>query len=217
MSQQSPTLLSPPPFPNILLPPDAPQEVQLLMSLGASRDSWWKGIKHPDVAAKPGPPRPKQVWPEGNWKTWLLLGGRGFGKTRPAAEATIDYAVEHPGCRIGVIAKTAADVRDTCFEGDSGLLACLPTTYREFYNRSLSELTINGSHIKGFSAEEPSRLRGPNHHYVWCDELASWSKLQEAWDMMLLTLRLGDDPKVVVGTTPRPLPLIRELLKSPTT
>lgn len=146
-----------------------------------------------------------------------MLGGRGFGKTRPAAEAVIDYAIEHPNSRIGVMAATAADVRDTCFEGESGLLSCLPSGCREQYNRSLNELTINGTFIKGFSAEEPKRLRGPQHHLVWCDELAAWSKLQEAWDMMQMGLRLGDDPKAIVGTTPRPLPLIRELLKSPTT
>lgn len=169
------------------------------------------------MTAKPGPPRPKQVWPEGNWRTWLLLGGRGFGKTRPAAEAVIDFAIENPNSRIGIMAATAADVRDTCFEGESGLLACLPNSFRENYNRSLNELWINGSYIKGFSAEEPKRLRGPQHHLCWCDELAAWTKMQEAWDMMLLGLRLGDDPRVIVGTTPRPLPLIRELLKAPTT
>ena len=155
--------------------------------------------------------------PEGNWKTWLLLGGRGFGKTRPAAEAIIDYAIEHPSCRICVMAATAADVRDTCFEGESGLLACLPSGYRENYNRSLNELWVNGSFIKGFSAEEPKRLRGPQFHAAWIDELAAFSKLQEAYDTLQMGLRLGDDPKCIIGTTPRPLPLIRELLKSPTT
>jgi hypothetical protein len=159
--------------------------------------------------------RDKQLTPEGDWwTTWLILAGRGFGKTRIGAEDIAWYAATHPGVRCGVIAPTSNDVRGVCFEGESGLIAVLPDAIIESYNKSLLEITLkNGSLIKGYSAEEPGRLRGPQHHRVWCDELAAWQRLEECWDMMKFGLRLGQSPAVIATTTPKPLDLIRKLVE----
>ncbi len=116
------------------------------------------------------------------------------------------------GVRVAVVAATAADARDVCVEGESGLLACIPHAYIEGWNRSLGELIlVNGSRFKLFSAEEPSRLRGPQHHRAWCDEVAAW-QYPETWDQLMFGLRLGDDPRVIATTTPRPTALIRGLI-----
>lgn len=158
--------------------------------------------------------RPEQVTPAGDWTVWLILAGRGFGKTRTGAEDIADYAVKNPGVRCGVIAPTSADIRGVCFEGESGIIKTLPASLIENYNKSIAEITLtNGSSIRGFSAEEPSRLRGPQFHRVWCDELAAWQYCEETWDMMRFGLRLGDHPQVVVTTTPRPIELVRQLIK----
>lgn len=144
---------------------------------------------------------------------WAFLAGRGAGKTRSGAEDQAKYAVEHPGSRLAVVAPTYADARDTCVEGDSGLEAVL-TRYGVIkqWNRSLGELTLlNGSRFKLFSAEEPERLRGPQHHRAWCEELAAWER-PETWDQLLFGLRLGHDPRVVVTSTPKPTAEIRALL-----
>lgn len=109
------------------------------------------------------------------------------------------------------MAPTYADARDTCVEGDSGLLNILAPELVETWNRSLGELILtNGSRYKLFSADEPDRLRGPQAHRAWCDELAAWTK-PDAWDQMLFGLRLGQHPQVVVTTTPRPVPLVRRI------
>ena len=115
------------------------------------------------------------------------------------------------------MAPTYADARDTCVEGESGLLSALPDLCIEAWNRSLGELVLsNGTRYKLCGAEEPDRLRGPQHHRAWCDELAAWAK-PETWDQVLFGLRLGINPQVVVTTTPRPSPLMRQLVTRPTT
>lgn len=159
--------------------------------------------------------REKQITPEGDWwTTWLILAGRGFGKTRLGAEDIGWYAATHPNVRCGVIAPTSNDVRGVCFEGESGLMSVIPDGLIENYNKSLLEITLkNGSIIRGFSAEEPRRLRGPQFHRVWCDELAAWEKLEETWDMMKFGLRLGTSPCVIATTTPKPLDKIRSLVE----
>jgi predicted phage terminase large subunit-like protein len=158
--------------------------------------------------------RPEQITPDGDWSIWLILAGRGFGKTRTGAEDISDYAVKNPGVRCGVIAPTSADIRGVCFEGESGIINTLPPSLVANYNKSIAEITLtNGSSIRGFSAEEPSRLRGPQFHRVWCDELAAWQYVDETWDMMRFGLRLGDHPQVVVTTTPRPIELVRKMIK----
>jgi predicted phage terminase large subunit-like protein len=158
--------------------------------------------------------RPQQTTPPGAWNIWLILAGRGFGKTRTGAEDIGWYSAKNPGVRCGVIAPTSGDIRGVCFEGESGLMSILPHSIIDNYNRSIGEITLkNGSTIRGFSAEEPSRLRGPQFHRVWCDELAAWQYLDETWDMMMFGLRLGEHPQVVATTTPKPLELIRKLIK----
>ena len=167
------------------------------------RESWY------DIARK------KQIMPDGDWyTTWLILAGRGWGKTKTGAQALGWYAATHSNTRCGIIAPTTNDVRAVCLEGESGLMAILPPSIISGYNKSLLEVTLkNGSIIRGFSAEEPSRLRGPQHHIVWCDELAAWQYPDEAWSMMKFGLRLGQNPKVIVTTTPKPIDLVRQLVE----
>jgi predicted phage terminase large subunit-like protein len=163
--------------------------------------------------------RPEQLPPtDDGWTTFLYLAGRGAGKTRSAAEWVRRMAREHPGCRIGVIARTAADARDTCCEGEAGILAVCPPSEAPYYEPSKRRLTWrNGSQATTFSADEPSNLRGPSHHFIWADELATWPQLEETWSNALLGLRLGRHPRAFISTTPRPLKLLRELVASPTT
>ena len=155
-----------------------------------------------------------QIEPKGDWWTvWLLLAGRGAGKTRCAAEWIWWNAWSNPNTRWLVSAPTSADVRDTCFEGDSGLMNVIPNELVEDYNKSYHELKlINGSIIKGISASEPARFRGPQFHGGWCDELAAWDYLDDAWDMLNFGMRLGDRPQIICTTTPKPKPLIVDLI-----
>lgn len=158
--------------------------------------------------------RDDQLTPAGDWHVWLLLAGRGFGKTRVLNEDGAKYAVERPGSRVAIVAATSADTRAVVLEGESGLL----TVLRRYgvvkdYNRSVGTVELtNGSLFSTYSAEKPDRLRGPQHHRALCDELAAW-RYPEAWDMLQFGLRLGTDPRTVVATTPKPRPLVRDLLK----
>lgn len=161
--------------------------------------------------------RPKQIIPGGDWFICLILAGRGFGKTRAFAEDAWWYAVENEGARIAIVAPTAGDLRRTCFEGESGITASVPpeclkgASLDTAYNRSLFEVHFaNGSLIQGFSADAYERLRGPQFHRAYCDELAAWPRT-EAWDMLMMTLRLGTDPRCIITTTPKPTPLIRQI------
>lgn len=145
-----------------------------------------------------------------DWDNWVLLAGRGFGKTRTGAEWAIEQA--RTQARGALVGATAGDARDILVEGESGIMACASATFRPLYEPSKRRLTYpNGSVQTVYSADEPDRLRGPQHHYAWCDELAAWKKLQYAWDMLQMGMRLGDHPRVCITTTPRPLPLIKEL------
>lgn len=142
----------------------------------------------------------------------MILAGRGWGKTRTGAEDIAFYALWNLNVRIAVIAPTFSDARDVCVEGESGLLNILPKSCVKAWHRSTGDLTLyNGSRIKLYSADQPERLRGPQHHRVWCDELGAWPT-RGAFDQMWFGLRLGDDPRVVVTTTPRATDLVRELL-----
>lgn len=177
-----------------------------------------------------GEARPKQVLPgdEKPWDYWLILAGRGFGKTRMGAEETGYYAASNAGVRCAVVAPTQHDCRSVCFEGESGLLNVIPPFFIRSYNSTDLELElINGSLIAGKSAEKPDRLRGPQWHWAWCDEIASWGavvagagrkkkeakRLQDTWDNLLFGLRLGKHPRVIITTTPRPLDFLRNLVK----
>jgi len=142
------------------------------------------------------------------------LAGRGAGKTRTAAEWIAWQAIINKNTRWAVVAPTFGDARDTCAEGESGLIPILRQyDMLEFYNRSNGEIRLkNGSRIKLFSADNPERLRGPQHHGAWCDELAAW-RYPDTWNQLQFGLRLGQDPKTIVTTTPKPMALIRELSK----
>lgn len=158
--------------------------------------------------------RPQQIMPEGGWTECGVLAGRGFGKTRVGAEwlgqTSFDDPQALPAC---VVAPTQSDVRFTCFEGESGLLAVIPPECVSNYNRTDLVLTLtNGATIRGFSAEKADRLRGPQHARAWCDELAAWGKdAEDTWDMLMFGMRLGPKPQVLWTTTPKPTPIVRRL------
>jgi len=157
--------------------------------------------------------RPTQITPQGDWRAWLVLAGRGFGKTRLGAEDVAWYAATHADHQIAVVAPTFNDVRGTCFEGVSGLLAVTPSEEIAEYNRTRQELRFkSGALVRGFSADTPDRLRGPQFHRVWADELAAW-QYTETWDQLMFGLRLGDRPQSIITTTPRPTPIIKKLAK----
>ena len=161
-----------------------------------------------------------QKEPPGDWWTiWLLLAGRGAGKTRTAAETLGRWAQDAPGTRWLVSAPTYGDLIGVCFEGESGLLNVIPheliekTASGSLWNKSDVELRLkNGSLIKGISAEKPERFRGPQFHGGWLDEFAAWQYASEAYDMIMFGMRLGDRPRIVVSTTPRPTPMVRSLI-----
>lgn len=176
--------------------------------------------------------RPDQIPPENlsDWLYYLILSGRGWGKTRTSAEDCAWYAQTHPGEIIHVVCPTDSDVRGVYFEGPSGLLACLPrASIAKALKSPYYEVTlINGTIIKGFSAEKPDRLRGPQCHRAYADELAAWrvpkvkgkeadGAHSNAWDQLLFGLRLGSNPRVVITTTPRPTALVRRILEDPMT
>ena len=158
--------------------------------------------------------RPEQLPTEDtSWTTWLYLAGRGAGKTRTAAEWLAYEASSKPRTRWAIVAPTYGDARDTCAEGESGIVNVLRQygTLKD-YNRSIGEIFLtNGSRIKLFSGEEPERLRGPQHHGGWFDELAAF-KYPEAWDQYQFGLRLGEFPQTIVTTTPKPIKIIKELI-----
>jgi phage terminase large subunit-like protein len=151
--------------------------------------------------------RDEQVAPLGEWRVWLYLGGRGAGKTRSGAE-WVREQVAAGRKRIALVAPTAADTRDVIVEGESGILAISPPDNRPHFEPSKRRLTWrNGAMATLYSADEPERLRGPQHDAAWCDEIAAW-RYPETWDMLMFGLRLGNDPRVVVTTTPRPVDLL---------
>ena len=150
-----------------------------------------------------------------DYTVWMMLAGRGAGKTRSAAEALWWWCWTNPGTRGLVLAPTSNDIKFTCFEGQSGLLACIPDELVLDYNKQDHQIKLsNGSIIRGISGDSYERLRGPQFHWCWADELAAFQYLGpgEAWDMMMMGLRLGDHPRVIVTTTPKPKDLILDLI-----
>ena len=163
--------------------------------------------------------RANQLPPAGDWYVWLILAGRGYGKTRTGAELTCAIAQSMPRCHIALVAETAADARDVMVEGpDSGILAISPPWFYPKYEPSKRRLSWpNGSYANTYSGDEPGQLRGPQHHFAWVDELAKYKYPEETWDNLELGLRLGRQPRVVVTTTPRPIRIIKTLLADPQT
>lgn len=161
--------------------------------------------------------RDNQLPPDGDWTTWLFLAGRGTGKTRAGAEWVRMNIDAGTASRIALVGPTAADVRDVMIEGESGILAISPPWNRPQYEPSKRRLTWpNGAIATAYSADEPDRLRGPQHDLAWTDEPAAW-RYPETWDNLMFGLRLGADPRAMATTTPRPVRLIRELLQQDTT
>lgn len=160
--------------------------------------------------------RPKQLPPDGAWTTWGLRTGRGWGKTETGASWLIEQAATNPCSYCFVVSPTHDDVRYTCFEGPTGIDAIIPPALVITSDKNLPSRTLwNGSVIRGFAAESPERLRGPQCHFAWCDEIASWRYPTEAWDNLKMGHRLGSHPRLLWTGTPKPTPFMRDLLKLP--
>ena len=153
--------------------------------------------------------------PADGWRVWLMMAGRGYGKTRAGAEWIHRLAITG-GKRIALVAASIDEARSVMVEGASGLLAIARRTRtRVKWEPSLGRLTWpRGSQAQLFSGDHPDGLRGPEHDYAWCDELAKWDRGEETWDMLQMGLRLGDNPQAVVTTTPRPGPVLRAIMAS---
>ena len=165
--------------------------------------------------------RPNQLEPEGDWTTWLILAGRGFGKTRTGAETIRKWVCGDtplsPGrcSRIALVAETAADARDVMV---SAILAAHPKDFMPTYEKTNRKLEWpNGALAFTYNATEPDQLRGPQHDGAWVDELAKFKYVQDTWDQLQFGLRLGIHPKQIVTTTPRPIPIIKQLMNDPRT
>lgn len=159
--------------------------------------------------------RPDQRIPPGSWRTWLLLAGRGYGKTRVGSETVRQWARTHRF--VNLIGATADDARDIMVEGESGILAVCPKDERPSYRKSERKLVWpNGASSLIFTADEPDRMRGKQHEKLWGDEVAAW-RYADAWHQARLGLRLGSNPQALVTTTPRPIPIIKAMIKDPAT
>lgn len=156
--------------------------------------------------------RPNQIAPEGDWDIWMILAGRGFGKTRSGAE-WVREQVKAGSQRIALVAETQKDLEEVMIEGDSGLLSIFPPTEKPEYRKKPVRLTFkNGAIALGYNATQPDQLRGPQFDAAWCDELAKWRYARETWDQLQFGLRLGDHPRQIVTTTPRPIELIKAIV-----
>ncbi len=167
---------------------------------------------------------PHQLPPRGAWKTWVIMGGRGAGKTRAGAE-WVRLQVEGPGPgdpglarRVALVGETVDQVRDVMVMGDSGIIACSPPDRKPEWLASKHQLVWpNGAIAQVFSAHEPDSMRGPQFDADWADELGKWKKGGEAWDQLQFALRLGKNPRCVVTTTPRSVEVLKAILKNPST
>lgn len=159
--------------------------------------------------------RPEQWPPAGNWRSWLILGGRGSGKTRAGAEwvqAQVLAAGKRTDLRIALVAETLGDAREVMIDGASGLSRIARRMRPEVEISRRRLVWPNGAIAQIFSSEDPESLRGPQFHLAWCDELAKWKHADETFDMLQFALRLGQAPRQVVTTTPRPVPLLKRLM-----
>ena len=167
---------------------------------------------------------PHQIPPEGTWRTWLIMGGRGAGKTRAGAEwvrSVVEGAgPEDPGTarRVALVGETLDQAREVMVFGESGILACSPPDRRPEWQATRKRLEWpNGAVAQVLSAHDPESLRGPQFDAAWADELAKWPRAAETWDMLQFALRLGEDPRACVTTTPRNVGVLKRLMESPST
>lgn len=161
--------------------------------------------------------RPSQLLPPGEWDGWLILAGRGFGKTRTGAEAVIDEAQSGRSKRIGLVGETSADGKDVMVNGESGIMACSPPWFMPKFvagnSNGRPKLTWpNGAFATLYDAREPEQLRGPQHDFIWFDELAKYRYAQACFDQAMFGLRLGKMPRWLATTTPKNIPLIKDLI-----
>lgn len=162
--------------------------------------------------------RPEQREPPGLWRTWLILAGRGFGKTRMGAETIRAWVQAGRAKRIALIGANFQETCDIMVEGASGLLAISPPSEIPKFERSRHRLVWpNGATAQLFSGNHPEQLRGPQFDAAWIDELAKFRSPQNMWDQLMMALRLGNDPRVIITTTPRPSTLLETLIEDPTT
>lgn len=167
---------------------------------------------------------PHQLPPEGAWRTWVVMGGRGAGKTRAGAEwvrAQVEGArAADPGRarRVALVGETIDQAREVMVFGESGILACSPPDRKPVWEATRKRLVWpNGAVAELYSAFDPDSLRGPQFDAAWVDELAKWKKAKESWDMLQFALRLGEHPQQVVTTTPRNVGVLKAILKNPST
>lgn len=167
---------------------------------------------------------PHQLPPSGDWRTWVIMGGRGAGKTRAGAEwvrAEVEGArpMDTGRCkRIALVGETIDQVREVMIFGESGILACSPPDRRPEWQATRKRLIWpNGAVAQAFSAHDPEGLRGPQFDGAWVDELAKWKRARETWDMLQFGLRLGEAPRVCVTTTPRNVGVLKDILATPST
>lgn len=167
-----------------------------------------------ELWARPNQLEPDPILENGeHWSIWMILAGRGFGKTRTGSETIIKWVREGTCKRLALVAEDSADARDVMVEGESGIIACSPRDFRPKYEPSKRRLTWpNGAQASLFSAEDYDSLRGPQFDGAWCDELCKWRYATEAWDNLMFGLRLGEYPRVIVTTTPRPLRLLKDII-----
>ncbi len=166
--------------------------------------------------------RPEQMPPEGDWRIWVLMGGRGSGKTRAGAEwvhglATGLFEGLSGDGRIALVGETFADAREVMIDGVSGICAVARHDRPQFEATRRRLVWSSGAVAQLFSSEDPEGLRGPQFHMAWCDELGKWRHQRETWDMLQFGLRLGRDPRQLVTTTPRPTPLMKAIVADPGT
>ncbi|KTE06010.1 terminase large subunit domain-containing protein, partial [Sphingopyxis sp. H115] len=160
--------------------------------------------------------QPGQCEPPGNWRIWMIRAGRGFGKTRAGAEWISEWARMVPGARIALVAANEADGQRVMIEGPSGLLAVARSEEKPHWIGGRREVHFDSGAVATlYSAAAAENLRGPEHHVAWCDELAKWPRGDAAWDNLMMGLRQGDAPRVLVTTTPRPTTLIRRIMALP--
>jgi phage terminase large subunit-like protein len=188
--------------------PDAERDA-LLKRIGDDGTAWLKGAW--DMRA-----RPDQQPPGGDWSIWLVMAGRGFGKTRLGAEWVRQIAQDDGSARIALIGASPREVREVMIEGESGLLSVTPRDCRPKWHPARRRLIWpNGAQAFIYGASAPESLRGPQHSHAWADEIGKWPHALAAWDNMLMSVRLGRHPRVLATTTPAPTALLRRLTGDP--